>query len=95
MLSLVNERPTLAADNKNGFMCSILAWLKGSKDTTGERVFPGFTVYTPDELPDSFSDNCVTALLAIIKCQDTMFLFWEPLYHGSLGDIKHTNAICD
>jgi hypothetical protein len=37
MLNPVNELPTLAADNKNGFMSSILTWLKGSNDTTGER----------------------------------------------------------
>ncbi|KAL4962958.1 pectin lyase-like protein [Aspergillus stella-maris] len=95
MISPVNENPTLAADNKNGFMSSTLAWLKGSKGTTGERDFPGFTVFTPDGLPSSFSEECVNALSATIKCEETVFSFWEPSYHGSLGDIELTDAVCD
>ncbi|KAL2004769.1 hypothetical protein VTN00DRAFT_3297 [Thermoascus crustaceus] len=39
MISPVGEVPTYARDNKNGFMSSILAWLKGSKETTGQRHF--------------------------------------------------------
>lgn len=95
MVSPVNESPTLAADNKNGFMSSILAWLKGAEGATGERDFPGFTVYTPNTLPTPLPDDCVTALSATIKCEDTVFSFWEPSYHGSLGDIELTNAVCD
>ncbi|KAL2802724.1 hypothetical protein BJX63DRAFT_99406 [Aspergillus granulosus] len=66
-----------------------------SKDTTGGRNFPGFTIYTQDELPESFSDDCITALSATVKCQDTVFSFGEPSYHGSLGDIELTDAVCD
>jgi hypothetical protein len=69
--------------------------IEGVKDTASERDFPGFTVYTADELPDSFSEDCVTALTAPIKCWDTVFSFHEPSYHGSLGDIEHTDAVCD
>ncbi|KAJ0422706.1 hypothetical protein BJY00DRAFT_64932 [Aspergillus carlsbadensis] len=68
--------------------------LKDSEDTTSETEFPGFTVYTPDELPESFSDDCVAALTATINCWDTVFSFYEPSYHGSLGNIEHTDAVC-
>lgn len=95
MISPVNEKATLATDNKNGFMSSILAWLKGSKGTTGERDFPGFTIFTPGGLPSSFSEECVNALSTTIKCEDTVFAFWEPRYHGSLGDVELTDAVCD
>ncbi|KAL3445147.1 hypothetical protein BJX65DRAFT_310297 [Aspergillus insuetus] len=69
--------------------------LEGSKDTSSVRDFSGFTVYTADELPNSFPDDCVTALTATIKCWDTVFSFHEPSYHGRLGDIEHTDTVCD
>ncbi|KAE8381463.1 pectin lyase fold/virulence factor [Aspergillus bertholletiae] len=95
MISPVNDKPTLAKDNKNGFMSSILAWLKGSDDTTGQRTFTGFTIYEPDYLPSSFSDSCVTALTATIKCDLNVFQFSEPAYHGTLGNDTLTDMVCD
>ncbi|KAJ5552813.1 pectin lyase-like protein [Penicillium frequentans] len=95
MISPVNEKPTFAKDNKNGFMSSILAWLEGSSDTTGQRVFPGFTIYDADYLPSTFSDACVTALTATIKCDLTVFQFGEPQYHGTLGNDTLTDLVCD
>ncbi|KAF4234129.1 hypothetical protein CNMCM6805_008835 [Aspergillus fumigatiaffinis] len=95
MVSPVNEMPTLAKDNKNGFMSSILAWLKGSQNTTGQKKFPGFTIYEPDDLPSSFSAECVSALTATIDCVDHVFSFYETAYHGALGDDSLTEAVCD
>ncbi|KAL6234521.1 hypothetical protein BDW75DRAFT_241027 [Aspergillus navahoensis] len=43
MVSPVGELITHAADNRNGFLSSILAWVRNSSDTTvGERHFEGF-----------------------------------------------------
>ncbi|RAH56629.1 hypothetical protein BO85DRAFT_460024 [Aspergillus piperis CBS 112811] len=49
-------------------MLSILAWLKGSTNTTGQRVFEGFIIYDSNMLPSIFSDACITALTTTIKC---------------------------
>ncbi|CAG8040248.1 unnamed protein product [Penicillium olsonii] len=95
MISPSNEKPTLAKDNKNGFMSSILAWLKGPSSTTGKRVFPGFTIYQADEIPLTFSDACTTALTATVKCDLTVFRFGEPRYYGSLGNDTLTDLVCD
>ncbi|GAT20988.1 hypothetical protein RIB2604_00900080 [Aspergillus luchuensis] len=95
MISPVNEKPTLANDNKNGFMSSILAWLKGSTDRTGQRVFEGFTIYDSNMLPSTFSDACITALTATIKCDLQVFQFGEPQYHGTLGNDTLTDLVCD
>lgn len=62
---------------------------------TGKRDFPGFTIYDADNLPSTFSDACVTALTATIKCQDTVFQFVEPRYHGTLGNDTLTDLVCD
>lgn len=95
MISPVNEKPTLAKDNKNGFMSSILAWLKGSDETTGQRKFPGFTIHDPDDLPTTLPAACVTALTATIKCEFTVFGFGEPSYHGVLENDILTDMVCD
>ncbi|CAG8390648.1 unnamed protein product [Penicillium salamii] len=86
MISPSNEEPTLANNNKNGFMSSILAWLKGSNDTTGQCVFTGFTIYEADDLPLAFSDAYVTALTATVKCDLTVFQFGQSKYYGSLAN---------
>ncbi|PGH27695.1 hypothetical protein AJ80_00710 [Polytolypa hystricis UAMH7299] len=95
MISPANENATMAKDNKNGFMSSILAWLKGSNDTTGQRPLTGFTVFEPHSLPSTLPGSCITALTATIKCHDTVFSFWEPAYHGTLEDDSLTDLVCD
>ena len=95
MISPVNELPTLARDNQNGFMSSILAWLKGSDNITGQRNFTGFTIFQPEDLPSSFPDSCVTALTATIKCDEEVFSFWEPSYHGGVRHGSEMDEVCD
>ncbi|KAH8698403.1 pectate lyase superfamily protein-domain-containing protein [Talaromyces proteolyticus] len=95
MISPVNEIATLAKNNKNGFMSSIMAWLKGSEQTTGQKTFPGFTIYSPDDLPSTFSAECITALSATIDCDLYVFDFYETAYHGSLGNETLTDSVCD
>ncbi|RAL06587.1 pectin lyase-like protein [Aspergillus homomorphus CBS 101889] len=67
MVSPVNEKPTLSADNVNGFMSSILAWVREADATIGARKFPGFQLYQPEWL-DGLTDTCKTALSQKILC---------------------------
>lgn len=39
MVSPVNENATLAANNVNGFICSILAWVRENNQTIGIETF--------------------------------------------------------
>ncbi|KAL3443939.1 hypothetical protein BJX65DRAFT_311416 [Aspergillus insuetus] len=69
MVSPFNGVPTYACNNVNGFLLSILAWLGGAEQTTGERDFPGFSIYTTESLEkNDLPASCVTALTALIKC---------------------------
>ncbi|KAI8648701.1 Pectin lyase fold virulence factor [Fusarium keratoplasticum] len=87
---------TAAADNMNGFLSSILAWLEGSEETSGRRVFPGFPVYTLDGLRNQvLPDPCKTALSAKVLCDYWVQSFAEPAYHGSLGNASLTDSVCD
>lgn len=95
MISPVNEVPTLANDNQNGFMSSILAWLKGSDDITGQRNFTGFTIFDREGLSSAFRDSCVTALTATIKCDEEVFSFWKVSYHGGVRYGSETDVVCD
>lgn len=87
---------TLAQDNMNGFLSSILAWLEGAEETSGRRHFPGFPVYTLHGLRNQIlPDPCKTALTAKILCDYWVQSFTEPAYHGSLGNASLTDSICD
>ncbi|KAH8672181.1 LysM domain protein [Ilyonectria robusta] len=87
---------TLAQDNINGFVSSILAWLEGAEETSGRRHFPGFPVYTLHGLRNQIlPDPCKTALTAKILCDYWVQSFTEPAYHGSLGNASLTDSICD
>jgi hypothetical protein len=97
MVSPVGELSTLASSNRNGFLSSILAWVRVSSDTIiGERDFPGFQLQPPSS---SFSQNltstCGTAMAQTIYCHDMLAKWQTPLYHGSLGDRNLTDAVCD
>ncbi|PYH80406.1 pectin lyase-like protein [Aspergillus uvarum CBS 121591] len=67
MVSAHNEIPTKAPDNVNGFMSSILAWVREGNATIGARKFPGFQLYEPAWL-DGLTDTCKTALSQKIFC---------------------------
>jgi hypothetical protein len=73
MVSPVKSKATMAKDNQNGFLSSILAWVRNG--TIGERDFPGFTLYnaTQDEdMLDGLSEGCKTALTGIISVTTTL-----------------------
>lgn len=87
---------TMAKDNVNGFLSSVLAWLEGSEDTSGRRKFPGFPVYTANGLRNHvLTDPCKTALTTKIFCDDMVNFFSEPSYYGNLDNITLTDSICD
>ncbi|PWY66471.1 pectin lyase-like protein [Aspergillus sclerotioniger CBS 115572] len=67
IVSPVNENPTLSAENVNGFMSSILAWVREEDATTGARKFPGFQLYEPEWL-DGLTSTCKTAPSQNILC---------------------------
>ncbi|KAG2000883.1 hypothetical protein GB937_010729 [Aspergillus fischeri] len=97
MVTPVGELATLAADNRNGFLSSILAWVRLSSETViGERNFTGFQIYNPlSSQLQNLTRPCVTALTQTIKCHDQLTEWQIPAYHGSLGDRNLTEAICD
>lgn len=95
MISPVNQTFEYAKDNKNGFMSSIIAWLKGSNETTGHRNVTAFTIYDPGYLPSNLPSTCIVALSATVKCDAYLQIFQQPAYHGSLDDETLTGLICD
>ncbi|CAF3635715.1 unnamed protein product [Fusarium graminearum] len=87
---------TLAKNNVNGFLSSILAWLEGSKDISGRRNFPGFQVHTLQGLRNQvLPDTCKTALSAKVLCDFWVYTFQQPAYRGSLGNKTLTDSVCD
>ncbi|EGX89976.1 LysM domain protein [Cordyceps militaris CM01] len=96
MVTPVGGVATLAKDNVNGFLSSVLAWLEGSEDTSGRRNFPGFPVYTLDGLRNhNLPDPCKAALTTKIYCDYWVNFFSEPSYYGSLNNATLTESVCD
>lgn len=65
MVSPLLNSPTLATGNNNGFLSSILAWLQGAEQTSGQRRFKGFQIYTTediDDMPSQYPEACRVAL---------------------------------
>ncbi|KAH7309114.1 LysM domain protein [Stachybotrys elegans] len=87
---------TLAKNNVNGFLSSVLAWLEGAKATSGRRVFPGFQVYTMDELRNFDGSNvCKTALSSKILCDEWVGTFQQAQWRGTLNNKTLTDSVCD
>jgi len=69
MISPTGSVPTYARDNVNGFLSSILAWLQGANNISGERKFKGFQVYTQAFTKLlSVPEVCKTALTQTVLC---------------------------
>ncbi|KAF5648626.1 putative glucan 1 3-beta-glucosidase [Fusarium sp. NRRL 52700] len=67
MASPLNGVPTLGKPNQNGFASSILAWLGGSKNVTGQRDFEGYMVHSELTIGiEDFSNACQNALTALV-----------------------------
>ncbi|KAF3811700.1 hypothetical protein GCG54_00014449 [Colletotrichum gloeosporioides] len=87
---------TLAKDNINGFLSSILALLEGSRDVTGQLDSEGFQLFTLNGLrTQNVPETCKTALSAKVPCDFWLSMFEEPGYRGTLGNKTLTNSVCD
>ncbi|KAL9573915.1 hypothetical protein ACKAV7_001947 [Fusarium commune] len=85
MVSPLNGVPTLGKPNRNGFASSILAWLGGSKNVTGQRTFEGYRVHTEKTLDiDRFPEACQNAPTALIRCDNYTEEWTTASYHGVL-----------
>jgi hypothetical protein len=96
MVSPVKNIATMANVNQNGFLSSILAWVRNG--TIGERDFPGFVLYNATEdvdILDDLSQGCQTALTATVKCDYEVARFRELRYRGALESRNMTDSVCD
>ncbi|KAJ4201372.1 hypothetical protein NW759_015689 [Fusarium solani] len=84
MVSPYNGNATLAKDNINGGLSSILAWLEGASE-----------LYTGDRLRNvDVPDACKKALSSKIICDQYITRFQEPSYRGSPDNEALTESIC-
>ncbi|KAL6229265.1 hypothetical protein BDW75DRAFT_249917 [Aspergillus navahoensis] len=97
MVSPVGELITRAADNRNGFLSSILAWVRNSSDTTvGERHFEGFRIYSPGNSKiEGLTETCQTALTQTVKCHSKLQGWQQPEMRTSLESKELTDDVCD
>ncbi|KAG7286304.1 hypothetical protein NEMBOFW57_008612 [Staphylotrichum longicolle] len=96
MISPLGSAPTLAADNVNGFLSSILAWLQGAENLSGPRDFAGFQMYPAEWVQNEFSGpaTCKTALQQTIVCDDYVRSFTNEGYRGSLQNKTRMDSVC-
>jgi hypothetical protein len=95
MISPVTEDPTLATNNVNGFMSSILAWFRGSKTTIGERTFPGFQIYTAESLEGlGLTESCTTALTQKVICSPFLKTWTSPGIGQYYENTTFTDMLC-
>ncbi|KAB8225907.1 pectin lyase-like protein [Aspergillus novoparasiticus] len=94
MVSPTGETPTYAKDNVNGYISSILAWVREANTTIGQRTFSGLQIYSDGAL-EGLTAPCVTALTETIKCSPYLYTFQSPSVHGSLGNTTYTDIVCD
>lgn len=97
MVSPLGKTPTYASDNKNGFLASLLAWIRDSESIIGGREFRGFYVWDPvadAEYLDDLLDACKVSLTQSIKCDAHAKLFLRPTYRGSLANKTLTDRVC-
>ncbi|KAF4495466.1 Glucan 1,3-beta-glucosidase [Fusarium agapanthi] len=96
MVSPLNRVPTLGKPNRNGFASSILAWLGGSKNITGQRNFEGYRIHSENTLDiDRFPEACQNALTALVRCDKYTDEWTIPSYHGVLPRNVDVESVCD
>ncbi|KAJ5613709.1 hypothetical protein N7528_007363 [Penicillium herquei] len=98
MVSPTGETPTYAKDNKNGYLSSLLAWIRGSEKVTGSREFPGFYIWSADTDADFLTGlpaSCKTSLTQLITCDSYSQRFLAHSYRGSLDNDTLTDSVCD
>lgn len=96
MVSPVNENPTLAANNVNGFMSSILAWIRETNTTIGKRDFPGFQLYDSDDLDGlGLTNTCITALTQKTLCDSYLQTWVIPGVGQCIENTTVADRSCD
>jgi hypothetical protein len=98
MVSPLGENPTYAKDNKNGFLSSLLAWVRGPKKIIGGRDFRGFHIWSSVTESDDLKGlpaACKTSLTQLVKCDPYALMFLEENYRGSLDNDTLTESVCD
>ncbi|PTB47605.1 carbohydrate-binding module family 50 protein [Trichoderma harzianum CBS 226.95] len=98
MISPLLVPATMAADNKNGYLSSVLAWLQGAQKVSGGRHFTGFQIFREQEV-DSMSipypQTCRTALTQTVECDDYVEGYASLGYPGSFGNKTLADSVCD
>lgn len=98
MISPLLAPATMAADNKNGFLSSVLAWLQGAQQVSGGRHFSGFQIFLEQEV-DSMSipypQTCRTALTQTVECDDYVEGYASLGYPGSFDNKTLADSVCD
>ncbi|RHZ63004.1 hypothetical protein CDV55_105196 [Aspergillus turcosus] len=98
MVSPTGETPTYASDNRNGFLSSLLAWVRGPKAVIGSRQFPGYYVWDSVADADSLTglpSACKTSLTQLVECDPYTQLFLRDVYRGTLDNETLTESVCD
>ncbi|TVY68502.1 Glucan 1,3-beta-glucosidase [Fusarium oxysporum f. sp. cubense] len=96
IVSPLNGVPTLGKPNRNGFASSILAWLRGSQNITGQRNFEGYRIHSENTLDiDRFPEACQNALTALVRCDNYTAEWTKPSYHGVLPNEVDVESVCD
>ncbi|KAI9371139.1 pectin lyase-like protein [Aspergillus egyptiacus] len=94
MVSPSNEEPTLATDNVNGYMSSVLAWVRGKAETIGERNFPGFRLHKAENLK-GLTSTCTTALSQKILCHPYLYTMQTPGIGRFIENATLADEVCD
>ncbi|OBT82398.1 hypothetical protein VE02_09582 [Pseudogymnoascus sp. 03VT05] len=97
MVSPTGETPTYASQNQNGYLSSVMGWVRAANTTIGKRTFTGFQIYELDWLSSlsELPNGCKTALTQVIKCHSRIQEWGEPQYRGNLFNKTLTDSICD
>ncbi|KAF5660662.1 putative glucan 1,3-beta-glucosidase [Fusarium heterosporum] len=96
MVSPLNGVPTLGKPNRNGFASSILAWLGGSQNVTGQRSFEGYRIHSKNTIDiEDFPEACQNALIGLVRCDNHTATWTGPSYHGILPREVDIKAVCD
>ncbi|KAK5651475.1 hypothetical protein OQA88_12482 [Cercophora sp. LCS_1] len=95
MVSPVKMAATLAAPNKNGYLSSVLAWLRGSTNIAGPR-FEGWDLFPNGSLADAgLTPGCEAAMYQTIKCDNIASTLAGDGPQGGIGNVTVLKQICD
>ncbi|KAG8427490.1 hypothetical protein J3459_006668 [Metarhizium acridum] len=95
MVSPMNYPATLAAENQNGFLSSILAWLAGAEKTIGV-TFVGWPIFEQGSLRQTtVSPACEAALYQSIKCHDATKRLMDSPYISPINNPTLLQSMCE